>query len=449
MWSLPQLDFSADHCYGEPSPAGYLSTLAQSFLQQYGKPVMVGEFGTSAGGWNRTNDPYLRGWRQGIWGGALGGSVGTAMSWWWDNIASEDDYPTYTALGAILNPTGWGIGVWTNIAFQTSNSPPVTVGGLLAGGQPFDVQLTLDGNWGDMTSGKVAVPGPQAAFYSALALNSFVQGYYHPDLRTPFQLNAWLTNGASLVMHLNSVSATPVMMVLVDGAQVFSTNLVDLDNDHAVDEEYNIDIPVPLPAGLHTITITNGGTDWFYLDWVQLNQVLPAAYAGNWQPSPAAIGLRGAHESLLYVVAPDVSFPGSATNAALPVQHAQTLVLTNWPAGLFIANWYDPASATPLGNSQAIAANGGLALAMPDYSEDLAAVLFPPPRLTPVNPTATNGLQLRLDSETGGSYLIQQSSDLVHWAPYLSVTNTIGTLFLSITPGGTNGAWYLRAFRAD
>ena len=152
--------------------------------------------------------------------------------------------------------------------------------------------------------------------------------------------------------------------------QVFRTNLVNLDGGYSVDEEYNIDIAVPLPGGRHLITITNAGDDWFYLDWVQLNQVLPAAYSGNWQPSPAAIGLQGTHESLLYVVAPGVSFPGNAASATLPVQHAQTLALTNWPAGNFIAGWYDPATAESLGVTQAAATRGGLALPLPDYTED-------------------------------------------------------------------------------
>jgi hypothetical protein len=449
FWSLPQLDFSAYHSYGEPWPASRLSTVAQSFLQDYGKPMMVGEFGTSAADWNSTNDPYLRGWRQGIWGGALGGSVGTAMSWWWDNIDSGDDYPAYSALGAILNRTGWGIGIWTNVAFQTSGSPPVTVGNPLPGGQPFNVQLPLDGNWGDMTSGQLAVPGPQAASYSALALNSFVQGIYHPDLKTPFQLSAWLTNNASLIMHLNSVSDGSIMKVLVDGAQVFSTNLANLDGLYVVDEEYNIDIPVPLPSGHHLITITNAGDDWFYLDWVQLNQVLPAEYAGNWQPSPAAIGLQGTHESLLYVVAPNVSFPANGTTATLPVQHATSLALTNWPAGNFIAEWYDPATANSLGITQATTTNGGLAIPLPDYSVDLAAILYLPPRLTPEAFSSTNGFQFRLDSETGGHYLIQNSSDLVNWTPFINITNTTGTITLTIPPGGMNSRFFYRAAKTN
>ncbi len=126
--------------------------------------------------------------------------------------------------------------------------------------------------------------------------------------------------------------------MLADNVQLFSTNLPNLDGMYNVNEEYNTNISVNLPAGNHLIIITNTGNDWFYLDWVQLNQVLPATYAANWQPSPAAIGLRDSHESLLYVVSPDAAFSAGATNATLPLQHGQMVIMTNWPAGNFLPN---------------------------------------------------------------------------------------------------------------
>lgn len=132
-------------------------------------------------------------------------------------------------------------------------------------------------------------------------------------------MSAWFTNNAQLVMHLNSVSDASIMVVLADNTQLFSTNLPNLDGTYAVDEEYNTNITVNLPAGKHVITITNAGGDWFYLDWVQLNQVLPSTYTGNWQPSQQAIGLRGTHEALLYVVSPNAAFPAGGTTATLPL----------------------------------------------------------------------------------------------------------------------------------
>ncbi len=156
LWAVPQLDWTAYHSYGEPKPALRLSQVAQSFLARYGKPAMIGEFGTDWRGWDEASDPYLRGFRQGIWGGALSGSVGTAMSWWWENIQSEKLYPIYTALGSILKRTGWGRGSWTNLQFHTTGDPPPTVGDLIPGGTPFNAYLPLNGSWGGSFRGLLA-----------------------------------------------------------------------------------------------------------------------------------------------------------------------------------------------------------------------------------------------------------------------------------------------------
>jgi len=449
MWTVPQLDFAAYHSYGEPGPASRLSTVTQRFLQRYGKPVLMDEFGTDWRGWNRASDPYLRGFRQGLWGGALGGSVGTAMAWYWENIHSENLYPVYTALGAILNRTGWGRGAWTSIGFKTAGAPPATVGDLVPGGQPFIAFLTLSGVWGGMPSGQLALPNPAAAGYSASTLNSFVHGVGHPDLRVPFRLSAWLTNNARLVLHLNSVSSGSILVVRADGAELFRTNLPNLDGGYSVNNEYNLDIPVSLPAGRHLLEITNAGGDWFYLDWVRLEQVLPATYAGNWQPSPEAIGLRGPRESLLYVVAPGVSFPASATNATLPLQPAQTVTLTNWPAGRFFAEWYDPATGAPVGTTQAATTNALLTLPLPDFREDLAALVYPPPVLTLVRMMDGGTFQFRLNSETGGRYVIERSADLQGWGPFCTVTNEAGAMLLTDPAAASHSPRFFRARKVE
>jgi len=444
IWTVPTLDFATYHSYAETGPATRLRAVAQSFLQRYGKPVLIDEFGTDWRGWNRTNDPYLRGFRQGLWGGALGGSVGTAMSWWWENIQSENVYPVYTALGAILTRTGWGRGVWTNVSFLTSGAPPALVGEALPGGQPFDVTLSLGPTWGAMPVGQLAIPNAGAANYSAANLNCFFQGTSHADLRVPFRLSAWLTNNARLVMHLNSVSWGSILVVKADGAESYRTNLANLDGGYSVSNEYNLDIPVNLRPGKQLIEITNAGADWFYLDWVRLESVLPANYAANWQPSPEAIGLRGAHESLLYVVAPGVSFPASATNASLPQQAGQSVLLTNWPAGNYYAEWYDPGTAARVGCTQASTTNNGLNLPLPAFSEDLAGIVYPPPLLTAAaNPAG--GLVVRLDSETGGQYVIEQSPDLSTWSTFLVITNVLGSTNLAVTAPATNAHAFFRA----
>jgi hypothetical protein len=449
LWSVPQLDFAAYHSYGEPGPATRLTAVAQSFLARYHKPMMIGEFGTDWRGWNHTNDPSLRGFRQGIWGGALSGSVGTAMSWWWENIQGENVYPAYSALGAILKRTGWGRAAWTNIGFKTSGVPPPTVGATIPGGQPFNASLALGSVWGGKPSGQLGIPNPAAAGYSASTLNSFVHGTAHADLKVPFRLSVWLTNNARLVMHLNSVSDGSILVVRADGAELFRTNLANLDHGFNVNNEYNLDIPVNLPSGKRLLEITNAGVDWFFLDWVRLEQALPATYSPTWAPSPDAIGLRGSHESLLYVVAPGAAFPASATNSALPLQQGQTVVMTNWPPGGFYAEWYDPATGARVGSSQAATTNTLLTLGLPDFREDLAGIVYPPPSLTALGMDHAGSFQMQFDSETGGQYLLDNSSDLATWNAFLSLTNDQGTVRLADPAATTSAPSFFRARHAQ
>jgi hypothetical protein len=217
-----------------------------------------------------------------------------------------------------------------------------------------------------------------------------------------------------------------------------------------VNESYNLNLPVNLPAGHHLIQLTNTSLGWIYLDWVRLQQALPFTYSyNNWQPSPASIGLLGPNESLIYTVAPGLSFSGLDTNADPPLQQGQTIVLSNWPPGEFFAEWYDPATGTNAGYSHACATNGLLTLPLPDFSADLAGIVYPPPRLTAGGVSPTGGFQFRLDSETGGQYLIQKSSDLFNWLPFLDVTNTTGTIILTDPSAGTNGHSFFRAWKAN
>ena len=291
LWAVPQLDFLSWHTYfnGQSNPALANANDARFYHQTDGRPVQIGEYGTDYRSWADTiaGDPYLRGTRQGIWGGALGGSVGTAMLWWWENIDNANDYWLYSSLGTILNRTGWGRGSWTNIVFP--------------GGQPL-----------------------------------------------------------------------------------------------------------------------------------------------------TAIGQRGARESLIYLVAAGAIYPTGATNATLPLQHGRTLVLTNWPAGSHFAEWYDPASGALVGHSRSTTTNGGLTLSLPDYTVDLAGLVYPPPRLQPLGADLSGNIQLQLTSETGGRYTIQESSNLLQWTPSLTVTNVLGTTGLVMTSSiTTNSSMFFRATRNE
>jgi hypothetical protein len=73
--------------------------------------------------------------------------------------------------------------------------------------------------------------------------------------------------------------------------------------------------------------------------------------------------------------------------------------------------------------------------------------LFPSINLTAVY--GTNGLpfQLRLDSGTGFTCVIQSSPDLMNWSPVFTNTTDTNGVFYFTDPASTNGAQrFYRAF---
>lgn len=451
IWNLPQLDFTSYHSYGEANPAMRLATVVQSFLSRYKKPVMIGEYGVNAAGWSRAQDPYLRGWRQGLWGGALSGTVGTGMSWWWEELHAANTYTYNQSLESILSPSGWGRGAWTAIQFKTSGSPPITVATQAppTNAVVFDITLTPGGAWGGSASGQLAIPNPDAGSYAATTFNSFVHGQSHADLRHPFIISAWFGSGARLVVHVNSVSEGAILTVRVDGVERYRTNLPNLDGGYSVNNEYNKDFGTNIPEGRHLVEIYNPGGDWINVDWVRIEQVRMSAYSTPWEPSPVAIGLRQNQSALIYAIAPNAAYPAGATNAVLPVENTQSVTLTQWPEGVFEVQWFDPATAATRGRSSAVTQNGLLQLPMPAFSEDLVGRVLRKPGLG-VLENQTNGLhQLVLHADTGAAYVVETSPDLATWEDWRSLTNASDTMVVDLEICYACKARFFRARRAE
>lgn len=416
IWQLPALDFACYHSYAEAAPARRLAEVVGSMRERYGKPVIIAEAGVDWRGWNRESDPHLRGFRQLLWGGVTSGSAGTSMSWWWESIHSENAYPVYHALSDVLAGANWGDGVWNAAQVQKPEPMPDAVGEVLEG-PTFNATLPLDAGWGSQLSGRLAIASPVAAGHAARHLNAFVHGSAHSDLRRPFVLDAWFGGSARMVMHLNSVSAGAVLAVYVDGARVFQRSLPNKDGGWNVNNEYNEDISVELPEGHHRVEIRNLGSDWFNLDWVRLESVRPAAYAGGWQPAPAITGIQRGGEVLLYAVAPGVEYPSQATEATLPECRGATLTISNLPAGDYAVMWFHPKDGTEAGRGKATAdASGVLRVGIPDFREDLVAHVFTPPTLRPEGVSPDGAFFYRSEGARVGEFAVEASADLREWS---------------------------------
>jgi len=110
LWSLPGLDFLTVHLYDlAPTDQSVTSYMAfQTALTQ--KPHLVEELAVSAtsGAETLALDPNHYGLHNGIWGSLLGGGLGAAMSWWWnDYVAANELFDEYEVLWKVVGDLPW------------------------------------------------------------------------------------------------------------------------------------------------------------------------------------------------------------------------------------------------------------------------------------------------------------------------------------------------------
>lgn len=377
LWTLPEMDFAVYHSYGEGNPAQKLATLSADFVKRYKKPFMIGEFGVSARAWNIATDPHLRGFRQGLWGGALGGSVGSSLSWWWEDLHEDRTYALFAAMRDILGGAGWNDGDWTPVAFAGPGEPPAELGEPFPDGEPFNADLALNTLRRNRVAGAAAIADPLAAARGAERLSAYLAGPKDAPLQQAITLDAVFASDARLVLRVNSVASDAALVVKVDGAPAARLDLVNTDGKAIVNGEINREIAAAVPAGRHRVEIGHDGKDWVYLDSVRLERVRPAPFAGGWRHAPEAIGLRQGNRAIVYVHSPYTAYPAGALRPFPPAVSGGSITLDDWPSGAYRARWSDPRTGNAAAVTEALGADNTLVVPLPELVEDLAAVIEP------------------------------------------------------------------------
>jgi hypothetical protein len=117
VWRDGGIDFTQIHLYADifqdyRDVAAAVETLTKNRLAATDKPVLFGEIGIDSRGpaETRAKDPGGIGVHDGLWAGVISGGIGTAMTWWWDNlIALEPElyYPMFGAVARFVDGIAW------------------------------------------------------------------------------------------------------------------------------------------------------------------------------------------------------------------------------------------------------------------------------------------------------------------------------------------------------
>ncbi|RYX81336.1 hypothetical protein EON83_24410 [bacterium] len=379
MWKLPELDYTNWHWYGTwNGPYNAITQMTEGvgtqLNERYKKPVVIAEFGTDGRGWHPESDAERRGLRQAIWGGIFCGTAGTSMPWWWEDIHRENLYPLWKSLRDFL-PADFGTAKWRPLEAFHPPIVPAQLGQITPNSTPFTEKIALTGNWGKGSGEPIILNSPGDS--DLAQISGYIHGRSKPELRTPFIIEANLGEGAKLVLHLNSVANDPTLVVAQNGKPIFERKLPNKDGIWERNNEYNEDITVPLQSGRSTIEILNGGEDWFFLDWVRVEGVLPSNNATTTSAIPLEhYLLSDGKNRLLWVVDNRYVWPRHRTQIAIPVEGAK-IQLKNWPTGRWNIEWWQTSTGKSLAKTSATAKNNQLDLPIVPFNGDTAARLTP------------------------------------------------------------------------
>ncbi|MGQ9524895.1 MAG: DUF5060 domain-containing protein [Armatimonadota bacterium] len=128
VWNLPEIEFTQSHYYG-PNLEHTIQTVTREMLLRHRKPTLFGEFGADVHGRLDREDPDGLHLHNAIWAAAMSGSMGSAMTWWWDSYVEPiKQYHHFRALAAFVKDWPWSTHRWSEA--QVSAPPTISVMGL-------------------------------------------------------------------------------------------------------------------------------------------------------------------------------------------------------------------------------------------------------------------------------------------------------------------------------
>ncbi len=265
-WELPIIDFTQTHHYtAAVDPQTIHSNWVQTYLDQYQKPTLIGEFGLD----NFLElDPSGVDLHNSLWASAMSGSFGSAMTWWWDSyVAGNSLYHHFEPLSQFMQETDLLTDIPNTVRpeCRTDDAGDLSVSpGYTTWGQAPENDFTIlpDGTMDPDASG----------------LGQYLFGaVWNTQHRNPPTFHVdYPSDGTFRVVTGANTGTSPTIQIRVDGSLVLSQSA-------SVNSVYSVDVS----AGSHEIFVSNQGTDWIQIANYEFSNLVSrlrgfALESGSW-----------------------------------------------------------------------------------------------------------------------------------------------------------------------
>ena len=328
-----RLDYWQPHAYIPDA----LTAIAGVDASKLDRPVFFGEIGPS-GDLFADDGSFLR---RAVWGGILSECAGAAQYWAWDLIDRRDFYPLFRPATQFVRDSGLLRHVGFHVirpAVETPEQGPLEFGPGGGWGRAGRTEFTVDPSGG--------VPGIGG-------LPAYFQGVAHREMMGPVTFHVTFARPGVFRVSVDRVARSGARLILdVDGVQAADRAFPASDRDAVVDAT----VEARVPAGRHTVRVSNTGADWVVVRRITLDPYAPAL---------AAIGKATRECAALWVYR-----RGSGATSA-PI--SGKLRLAGMSPGRYVAAWWDSVAGGKLGSRSITAGSDGrLAVPTPPIARDAA-----------------------------------------------------------------------------
>jgi hypothetical protein len=292
IWEIDEIDIVTHHFYGtgaEPYLVNDLFQKSGELRSKYGKPFIISEFGID---FSRDDKDYdIRGegkaLHNSIWASVFSLSAATAMNWWHDTyIRPKDLYRHYSALSRFLEGAGWDS---EKIMF-----PEVSLvlyrEGEIKGHRARDVVIRPLDAWTAAGISEFEVLGNGDLSGEGMPFK-YLHGSEKKDMKIDHIYKVDYPEEGGFVIRVGTVSQGGHLNVFVNDVKVLERIFPAgpgkgpwkrskfLEKYKVYQCVYDEDIFVPVPAGKHTIRLSNTGKDWIGIEKITLKNYAPPAVA--------------------------------------------------------------------------------------------------------------------------------------------------------------------------
>lgn len=351
-WNLSAMDFTQTHYYnGSANMETVLVDGIRNYLSSFSKPTYTGEFGVNTNQSNLgTADPNGIHIHNALWATLFGGGMGTGASWWWDTyIEPRNLYHHYKAPAAIA----------AQIDLPGHRYKPVV--GSVSGGVSGEVVISPGFGWGRSPANLFQIDASGNMSPAASNLGSYIYGS---------QCKSAEKNSPSFTLNLPASGEFKVRTADVSPHCNAQRIVIRVNNVERLNllVAANTTYTVTLPAGASTVSLDNGGGDWFRVSSITISGIGSAlnTYLLKSEDGKRASG---------WVHNKKYNWIDAGPSGTIPAVVSGTLLqVPGMVNGTYEVKWFNCIDGIVVHTLSANASGGILSLSVPEVAWDLAFI---------------------------------------------------------------------------